>query len=394
MLLLRALRQPTEIFQMMSDPLSPLSKAISHIGQIFVKHRDAELTREFLDQLGQFRLREMETAYIRGWSRCGKSEIVKRWIHRKTGRHVTPKPPVQLLEGNGLRIIYVDLTGSSTATPMQVSQMIGVKALGCTKLLSLKELAVTDTLIEQLAFNKIDMVIIDESQNMLRSLGEKGAWKLAPWVLAAENARAFQLLLVGALFLELLTITVDAADARQAGCRLVGPFAFNDAGKQLEYKSFVKAFVDQLQHCKSNWISESLDTARCFETLHSLFYVDRGRPGSFAKLIEHAHESAYRTDGNFETLTKEHFRDAFDLRYLSNAKYAGLNPFRDEDYARLPKFPLSADQTEADAQMREFVKTTIKHRKGGRLWGKSNERGPLVPNSPPTSRRGHTIGID
>lgn len=353
---------------MMSDPLSPLGKAVSHIGQIFVKHREAELTREFLDQLGQFRFREMETAYIRGWSRCGKSEIVKRWILRKTGQHVKPKPPVQLIEGNGFRVIFVDLTGSSTATPMQVSQMIGVKALGCSKLLSLKELAVTDTLIEQLAFNKIDIVIVDEAQNMLRSLGEKGAWKLAPWVLAMENARAFQLLLIGAPFLELLTLTVDAADSRQAGCRLVGPFAFNNASKQLEYKSFVRAFVEELRHCKSNWISESLDTARCYETLHALFYVDRGKPGNFAKLIEHAHESAYRSDGKFEHLTKRHFCDAFDLRYLSNAKYAGLNPFRDEDYARLPKFPLSVDQSETDAQMREFLKTTAERRKGGRLW--------------------------
>jgi hypothetical protein len=66
----------------MNKPLTPLELKRMHIGQIFVQHTDVVAVRDFLNQVHEtaFRLREMETAYIRGWSRCGKSETIKRWI--------------------------------------------------------------------------------------------------------------------------------------------------------------------------------------------------------------------------------------------------------------------------------------------------------------------------
>jgi hypothetical protein len=64
----------------MGKLLLRLEEKRTHIGQIFIRHPDVVAVREFLNQLSAtaFRLREMETAYIRGWSRCGKSETIKR----------------------------------------------------------------------------------------------------------------------------------------------------------------------------------------------------------------------------------------------------------------------------------------------------------------------------
>jgi len=351
----------------MSNPLTPLEKKRAHIGQIFVQHHDVVAVREFLNQVNatHFRLREMETAYVRGWSRCGKSETIKRWIHELTGQHVVPGVALQLLEGNGIRIVYADMTIG--ATPMQASQMIGSELFGSGKILRLQELPVTKELIRLLSHHRVTILIVDEAQTLLRSLGPKGADKFAAWILAIENAQAFQLVLVGAPFLELLQLSVDAADAREAGSRVLKPFAFATNDDQDKHRGFVKSFAEQLPF-KANWISDSLSTDKRYDTLYALFFATRGRPGVHAKLHEHSTVMACRDTGDSEVLTKEHFRAAFDLRYLANSKYSGCNPFKDSDYARLPKIALSVDQDELDQQMTAFMKTTP-NPTGGKLYG-------------------------
>jgi hypothetical protein len=352
----------------MNRPLTPLDHKRLQIGTIFVQHPDVVAVRELLNQLNEtnFRLREMETAYIRGWSRCGKSETIKRWIHEKTGQHVIPGVKLQLLEGNGIRIIYADMTSGST--PMQASQMIGSKLFGSNKILALKELQVTDEFIGLLSEDEVTFLIVDEAQWLLRSLGPKGADKFAAWVLTIENARAFQLVLVGAPFLELLQLMVDAADARQAGSRLLKPFGFQTEDQQAQYKAFSKAFAKEVPY-KSNWIREALETSKCDEALYAFFFATRGRPGTHAKLHEHAAVASYRRTGRLETLSKEDFSAAFELRYLANAKYLGFNPFKDSDFKRLPKFPLTIEEDPPDEQMKTFIKAKSKGRKGGKLYG-------------------------
>ena len=112
-----------------------------------------------------------------------------------------------------------------------------------------------------------------------------------------------------------------------------------------------------------------MKTENRFDTLRALYFVTRGRPGSHAKLHEHATVFACRDTGDSEELSKEHFRAAFDLRYLANPKYLGFNPFKDSDYALLPKFPLSVDETELDEQMKAFMKAKSGNRRGGWLYG-------------------------
>ena len=103
---------------------SPLLEAKRQaIQEIFVQHTKAEETREML-RLSLWSVgpvRRNPSAYIVGWSRCGKSEIVKRLLQEETGKKVT-KDKVQLLEGRGKRYIYVDLMGG--ATPRTLARKI------------------------------------------------------------------------------------------------------------------------------------------------------------------------------------------------------------------------------------------------------------------------------
>jgi hypothetical protein len=174
--------------------------------------------------------------------------------------------------------------------------------------------------------------------------------------------------LVGAPFLELLQLSVDAADAREAGSRVLKPFAFASKDDQAKFGGFAKKFAEQLPF-KANWISESLTTDKRYDALNALFFATRGRPGVYAKLHEHSTVMACRHTGDSEVLTKEHFCAAFDLRYLANSKYSGCNPFKDSDYARLPNIALSVDQDEFDEQTKAFMKTKLGSRKGGKLYG-------------------------
>jgi hypothetical protein len=353
-----------------NKPLTPLDHKRLSIGKIFVQHTDVVAVRELLNSVSEtsFRLREMETLYFRGWTRCGKSETIKRWIYEQTGQHVIPGVALQLLEGNGIRIIYADMT--SGATPMQASQMIGSKLFGSNKILSLKELQVTDEFIRLLSPDDgvTTFLIVDEAQWLLRSLGPKGADRFAAWVLTIENARAFQLVLVGAPFLELLQLMVEAADARQAGSRLLKPFGFRTEDQQAQYGAFSKSFAGEVPY-ESNWIKEGLETSKRYETLHALFFATRGRPGTHAKLHEHAAVASYRRTGSLDSLSKEDFCAAFELRYLANAKYQGFNPFKDSDFKRLPQFPLTIEEDPPDEQMKTFMKAKSKSRKGGKLYG-------------------------
>jgi hypothetical protein len=346
-------------------PLTPLEQKRTKIGQIFVQHPAVVGVRRFLDDVHGtgFRVREMETAYIMGWSRCGKSETIKRWIHQLTGQHVVPGVGLQVLEGNGNCIVFADMTIG--ATPMQASQMIGNRLFGSSKILTLKELPVTDEFIRILIANGVTILVIDESQMLLL---RGGADKFAAWILSIENARAFQLVLVGSPLLERLHRTVDATDARQAGSRVIKPFAFATRDQRAQYGAFVKSFSAESPF-KRNWISEALKTDKRFDTLRCLYFADRGKSGVHAKLHEFATVEACRDTGDSDELTKEHFRLAFDLRFLDNHKYLGCNPFNDSDYDRLPQFPLVPDG--AELEMKDYLKLRSPHRKGGRIYGDS-----------------------
>jgi hypothetical protein len=132
--------------------------------------------------------------------------------------------------------------------------------------------------------------------------------------------------------------TIDATKQRSGGIKKLEPFGL----KSDEFPAFVAAFSDQLPF-KTNWFTENEDD---HHMLRATFYAQRGRPGRHALLVDTAIVQAFiRTAGAEPVeLTKQDLAAAFDLVSRDDDDMHGLNPFRDDDYCRLPKFPLSVDE--------------------------------------------------
>jgi hypothetical protein len=283
----------------------PVDLRLEHIQRIFVKHDGIAHARKVLERTFKYglRLREAQTGYIIGHSRCGKSETVKRFIETKTGKRVQEKVFFQLIEGNGIKIAYADLTNG--ATPLVASQMLLDELFKDIKTKKLKEGQAAGRIVEQFLLHDVDMFIIDEAQQVFRGKvqgAEDKLAKLANWLLTLENSRSVRILLVGAPELERLFHLVDPTNERKGAIAYLKPFAFQTADDKVEFASFVEAFVADLPFASTCLTNKG----RCDdEMLHYLFYATRGRAGGFSKLIEAATIEAFedaRTKGCPEKL--------------------------------------------------------------------------------------------
>jgi hypothetical protein len=307
------------------------------IAQIFVRHPKAEETREMLRlSLGSADgdLRN-PSVYIIGYSRCGKSEIVKRLIYEETGKRIT-KDKVQLLEGRGKRFIYVDLMGG--ATPRTLARTLNGVIFNDRDSLKLGEDEGTDALIQNINTHNIGGVFLDEAGNMADD--KQGVRKLGRFILSFENQSKGPLILIGDSSLANLRSNVRAAKQRSGGIKILRPFGFESD----EYAAFVAAFSQALPF-KRNWFTLNEGD---HHMLRATFFAQRGRPGRHSLLLDAAAIHAFVRTGGTEpqALEKEDVAAAFARLSLDDSEMFGLNPFLDEDYRRLPKFPLNVEQEE------------------------------------------------
>ncbi|WP_431203192.1 ATP-binding protein [Bradyrhizobium betae] len=170
----------SELEDILNSPL--VVSKLDKIRGIFVRHTKAEEARQMLLLSVSFakRLRESSSTYLIGWSRCGKSEIIKRLLQDQTGQIVSKKK-IQLLTGNGKRFLYIDLIGG--ATPRILARQVNFQIFNDRKSLGFGEELGTGALIENLNELEVDGIILDEAQN----LAEDGVKKLARFILAIEN---------------------------------------------------------------------------------------------------------------------------------------------------------------------------------------------------------------
>jgi AAA domain len=317
---------------------SPLVQSkLDAIRGIFVKHTKAEEAREMLLLSVAFarRLRENSSTYLIGWSRCGKSEIIKRLLQEQTGQRISNKR-IQFLQGNGKRFLYVDLMGGST--PRILARQVNFNIFNDRKSLRLGEEEGTAALIENLNDLKVDGIILDEAQN----LAEDGVKKLARFILAIENECSAPLFVVGPPSLAKMMTKVDAMTQRSGGIKMLMPFSIADDEQREVHAAFVSAFSEQLPF-DSNWFKNNEDD---HHMLRATFYAQRGRPGRHSLLVEAAVPHAFIRTGGAEPaeLTREDLAAGFDRVFIGQEIMQGRNPFRAEDYLRLPRFPLSVDQ--------------------------------------------------
>jgi hypothetical protein len=324
----------SDLEDILNSPL--VMNKLDAVRGIFVRHTKAEEARQMLLLSVAFakRLRENSSTYLIGWSRCGKSEIIKRLLQDQTGQIVSKKK-IQLLQGNGKRFFYIDLIGGST--PRILARQVNFEIFNDRKSLGFGEELGTSRLIENLNELKVDGIILDEAQN----LAEDGVKKLARFILSIENECSAPLFVVGPPALVEMMTKVDAMSQRSGGIKMLKPFGFANDEQREVHGAFVAAFSDQLPF-ETNWFKENEDD---YHMLRATFYAQRGRPGRHSLLVEAAVPHAFiRTKGaEPKELTKEDVAAGFDRVFLDQENMHGRNPFRSEDYLALPKFPLSVE---------------------------------------------------
>jgi hypothetical protein len=349
----------------------PLEKRLDLIQQIYIRHDDIDHAWRVLKHNMQHSVRRSEAAsgYIIGHSRCGKSETAKRWIYQTCGRRPEKGQPYQLIEGNGKRIVYADLTNGST--PFIATCQILTELFRDITVKQLSESTAADRLIKQFHFHKIDQFIIDEGQKMFVNKGPAAISKLASWIVTIENARLFGTVILGDMRLKDLFDQDDAVNQRKAGLAFLRAFPFATPDNEAAYEGFVVEF-ERMLPVKRTPITNG--TGRCTpRMLLNIYFTTRGTSGALSKLCEGAIVAADGRlgGGNVEVLEMADFVAAFDFLLKNDQRMKGVNPFTVDDRRKIPTFPLTPpeteDNSEADARKARLPRSKV----GGRILGKS-----------------------
>lgn len=338
----------------------PLAKRLAYIERIFIRHSSIVLASDTLDILtdvpaGQ---REVTLGYIQGYSRCGKSEILKRHIEKLTGVTVKKKLE-QLIRGKEDLVVYVEL--SSGDTPIGVSQRI----LGLFEDLKLRrqqtglphdrERDAVRRAIDIANDNKVTLLALDEVQNLFRNSAPGDIAKTASMLISMQNAAEFPIALTASPQLQDLFDGSDATKQRKGPHAFLRPLPFRNEAEQQVFRELVRMFEEKLPFASRPGLASD-------RWLPATFFATRGRVGGLAKLYRTATTAAFKDPdqgGNPAALTMPHIKRGFELLHGSDPDMLGVNPF---DGAALPKIPLSVE--EEDALKR---KTPRKARRGRSL---------------------------
>lgn len=362
------------------DPDAPLRQVQDHIGSIFIRHGGINHAWRVFDWTHRFgfRLNESQPGYIHGDSRCGKTETAHRWVKSVTGKRpvrgrqlVNGKEEVlvcQVIEGNGLKILYLDLTNG--ASPLEVCKSV-LKLFGYPKPMErMKQTDATTKAIGIMIARCVDVVIVDEAQQAFKGGGEQAAQAMAEWLLPMANAKAFRLIFIGARNLDKI-FRVQSAQARHYGIALLEAFSFDTKVNKGLWAGFLKKFFEQVPFDTADLRVDG-DRNKPFTDRHvfNFYFATRGAPGELSKFVETAAISAFeRNDGVLPgNLLAADFADAFDFLWRNDARMRGANPFMIEDIRGIPSIPLTS-QANAEDNTKPQIKsrTTVP---GGRIHGR------------------------
>ena len=305
-----------------------IDRRLKRIQQIYLLHPGAKRVMQQLDFAWEhgMRLRETSTAFIMGNSRCGKTETLKQFIRRKTGK---PFPndvgtTSMFIEGKNSRIVFLDCTNG--ATPLQAS--ISVLKNLFQFHLKITENQASEKLIHHFGMNEVDMFIIDEGQKMIGTGAASNSF--ANWILSMENARKFRIVVAGGPELKQLMDSHPTIRDRKDSFVHLEPFAHRSAADRTRFRAFLRNFDLKMPFLSTPLVDPTLDDA--------IYYATRGRPGTLAKLLEKATMFAFER-AMPKVLGKEHLSRAFALSFSQESRMFGVNPF--EHKGALPTIPRS-----------------------------------------------------
>ncbi|NNM72088.1 AAA family ATPase [Enterovirga aerilata] len=321
----------------------PLASSLAYVDLIFIRHGGVQHANSILQNAVDFGVghREAFVGYVKGFSRCGKTETTKRFIEQLTGVVLT-KEPIQLAEGKGRRVLYVEVVSGGTVLGLCQAVLRFFSDLRAVDINGnvnrrLREQDATRRLVEILALNDIDLAVLDEFQNTFRHDAGKFRAAAASMLITLQNGGACPVVVTGTNALDELFAYEDALDQRKDGLAFLEPFALVTEADKKRTRTFVRQFVTELP----------------FEDVHDLFGEDdalrasyfafRGRPGILTQLCGEAAKAAFKRAGAVrpKSLTVDDFADGFDFFLKHDRKMLGINPFRAK---KLPPFPLAVDK--------------------------------------------------
>ncbi|MBD8905633.1 hypothetical protein MZTS_02610 [Methylorubrum zatmanii] len=224
----------------------PRPKRLGYIERIFIRHPSIMLAADTLDILtdvpaGQ---REATVGYVRGYSRCGKSETLKRHIEKLTGVMVE-KRLEQLISGNGHLVVYVEIAAGDT--PLGVAQRI----LALFEDLKLhrrrpglpqdRERDAIRRAIDIANDNGVTLLALDEVQNLFRTGSDADVAKTASMLISMQNASGFPIAITASPNLQALFDGSDAVQERAGPNAFLRPLPFRDEAEQETFRSLVSA---------------------------------------------------------------------------------------------------------------------------------------------------------
>ena len=350
----------------------PLDMKLNVIQQIYIRHPGIQRAWDVLEKTEQhgIRLREAATGYIIGESRCGKSETAKRFIQKLTGRKPAEEMRYQLIEGNGKKVVYADMTNG--ATPLEATRYIVQHIFNDVLAHKVKEHNASNRLIDWFQQDEIDVFVIDEGQQLFNGHGPLAATKMGRWLLSLENAASFRTIVIGDTHLYDLFNAVPALLERKSGIAHLEPFSFATDVDKVVLGKFLFEFERCLpvdETCLSN-NGRAVSTRRLLD----VYFATRGAPGAISKLCEGAFVAAYaRTEGAIpEKLELADFVAAFDLLSGADQRMLGINPFKADSEKDIPTIPYTPDDAN-DARLSRLGKRRSRRSNapvaGGRILG-------------------------
>ncbi|UEM08390.1 ATP-binding protein [Bradyrhizobium barranii subsp. barranii] len=344
-----------------------LRRKLDTIGSIFIRHDGILEGWEVLERTYHvgFRVNEATTGYIYGHSRCGKTELAHRFIKQLTGTRPIRGPVCQFVEGNGLRIVYLDLTNGSSPLPATIMLLRLFRDIKANSRLSQPD--ATSRLIDNLLLHRPDMLFVDEAQQAFRGDGTYSVNALGEWLLPLQNARACRSALIGSPKLDRLFKTVEAARERHGGIAYLDPFSFKTEIDISIFRTFLRMFFEKLPFAKTCIVND--DGTVNIRRASDIYYSSRGGPGGVANLCEAATCAAFRRAAGAvpTTLELSDFAGGFDFLYRHDVRMKGVNPFLADDRKSIPAIPLTPDEEE-DPEEKPKPKGNSKQSKvGGRI---------------------------
>ncbi len=340
-------------------------RRLSRIQQIYIKHPRAKMIQTQMELHWRYglRLRESTACFIVGNSRCGKSETLKRFVKQKTGVTVpkTSDGQALLVEGNGVRIVYLDAMNG--ATPLEASKSMLKDLFQFQATFSENE--ASGKVLHFFGIGKIDLLIIDEGQKMIgKGSATAATGKFANWLLSMANARRVRIIVAGGPELQDLIDGHHMIRDRKDSLQHITPFAHATKADRAAFAKFLAEFDAKTPFIKTPLTDLNLQDA--------FFFATRGRPGRLSFLLEKATQVAFleSEEQPMPELTLSHVAQAFDLVMLFETQMLGINPFgHDGD---LPTIPQNLEQEGTDIfESKPAARSGSKGRgKGNRLYGK------------------------